>query len=161
MSRIILAERSIERLSFEGGDWVLESSAWQKVDRDIFAKAPFIAAGRDAILAMLRDIGADASITSQITKLIDRPETGPTTYVMKDGQLLLEPPREQNQKEPAPRPQAKESYGMRLEDLRAELETLRERVRYLEQFLDGVDAKYDQSSNENGFDDEQSTLDAV
>lgn len=159
MSRIILSERAVERLVFDGEEWTLETSAWQKLDRDIFAKVPVVASGREAIVAALREIGADASLTSQVNRHIDRPPARTSTFVLRDGQLHLEAPEPEHQ--PKARPKARESYGMRLEDLRTELETLRERVRYLENFLEGVDAEQNSSSNENGLTDEHSTLDAI
>lgn len=161
MSRIILSDRAVERLTFDGQDWTLESSAWQKLDRDVFAKATSLTSGREAIVAMLREIGADASVTSQVNRQLDRPPEAPAAYVFRDGQLHPEAPAERPQEPSKARPKVRESFGMRLEDLRTELETLRERVRYLEQFLEGVDAEQTSSSNENGLTHEHSTLDAV
>ncbi len=160
MSRIALSERSVERLIHSGPEWLLETSAWQKVDRDIFAKVPSLTEGREAILLTLRDMGAEASLVHQITKLLDRPPEVPTSYVLKGGQFHPEP----LESAPTPSPRGAEktpSYGMRIEDLRHELETLRARVRELETFLAGVDAEHASTSNENALNDDQPSLNAV
>jgi hypothetical protein len=160
VSRISLSERSVERLIHSGQDWLLETSAWQKVDRDIFAKAPSLTEGREAILLTLRDMGAEASLVHQITKLLDRPPEVPTSYVLRGGQFHPEP----LDAPPVPSARGREktpSYGMRIEDLRHELETLRARVRELETFLAGVDADHASTSNENALHDEEPSLNAI
>lgn len=161
MSRITLSERTIEHLTFDGQEWTLETSAWQRLDRDIFAKAPAQVRGHEAITSALREVGADPSLSHQITKLLDRPPAVPTAYSLQDGQLHAETLTETKNQGDAHRPPATESYGMRLHDLRTELETLRQRVRYLEQFLEGADPGANITSNENGLNDDSSTLDAI
>lgn len=160
MSRIALSERSIERLTHSGQDWILETSSWQKFDRDIFAKTPTLTEGREAILHVLREMGAEASVMHQITKLLDRPPEVPASYVLRAGQFHPEP----LESSPTPPHRASEktlSYGMRIEDLRHELETLRVRVRELETFLAGVEADQSGTSNENGLNDDQPSLNAI
>lgn len=167
MSTIAIARPVPHQLTFDGTDWTLVTSVFEAIDRDVFAPVLSSLQGTETILESLSDLKLDQA-SNELRALVLSAPHAPLSYRYRDGRFVTDPsykgPQRPRTLPPEPRRSSSrppESMQTSLLDLRRELDSLRTRVRELEQILATTEPNKPPPSNENGHPHDESSLDAI